>query len=94
MTFGNIFVSYVGVLCAIEIYRLGPMDLKIYNLEKKPKTVTRQLTKSQDFRQSYLCDFHLWTLCTLKILWYFLETYSNIPLTTKSVIFGKWALIF
>ncbi len=32
------------------------------NLEprKKPATVTRQLTKSQDFRQNYLCDFYLW----------------------------------
>jgi hypothetical protein len=29
---------------------------------KKPTTVTRQLTKSQDFRQKYLCDFHLWAL--------------------------------
>jgi hypothetical protein len=26
---------------------------------KKPTTVTRQLTKSRDFRQNYLCDFHL-----------------------------------
>ncbi len=31
-----------------EIYRLGPMDLKICSLEKKPVTVTRQLTKSVD----------------------------------------------
>jgi hypothetical protein len=27
---------------------------------KKPATVTRQLTKSIDFRLNYLCDFHLW----------------------------------
>ncbi len=42
-----------------EIHRLGPMDLKIYSLEKKPTTVTRQLKKSRDFRHNYLCDFHL-----------------------------------
>jgi hypothetical protein len=37
------------------------MDLKIYTLAKKPAAVTRQLTKSKDFRQNYLCDFHLWS---------------------------------
>ena len=31
-----------------------------YNPSKKPATVTRQLTKSIDFRLNYLCDFHLW----------------------------------
>jgi hypothetical protein len=39
---GSIFESKDGVLCAKEIHRLGPMDLKIYTLAKKP---TRQLTK-------------------------------------------------
>ncbi len=38
------------------------MDLKIYRLERNPMTVTRQLTKSGDFRQIQLCDFHLWTM--------------------------------
>jgi hypothetical protein len=38
---------------------LGPMDLKICTLAKKPATVTQQLTRSTDFRQNYLCDFHL-----------------------------------
>ncbi len=45
----SIFESYDGVLCAKEIHRLGPMDLKIYNLAKKPASVTRQLTKSIRF---------------------------------------------
>jgi hypothetical protein len=44
-------------MCAKEIQ--GPMDLKIYP-SKKSATVTRQLTKSIDFRQNYLWDFHLW----------------------------------
>ncbi len=35
------------------------MDLKIYTLAKKPATVTQQLTKSIDFRQNELYDFHL-----------------------------------
>ncbi len=60
--FGSILVSYDGVLCAKEIHRLGPTDLKIYTLAKKLATVTRQLTKSIDFRQIYLCDFHLWAV--------------------------------
>jgi hypothetical protein len=38
------------------------MDLKIYSLERKPTTVTRQLTKSRDFCQNYLCDLHLCSL--------------------------------
>ncbi len=42
-----------------EIHRLCSMDLKIYSLEIKNTTVTRQLTKSRDFCQNYLCDFHL-----------------------------------
>jgi hypothetical protein len=29
------------------------------NQSMKPMTVTRQLTKSPDFRQNYFCDFHL-----------------------------------
>jgi hypothetical protein len=58
-TFGSIFVSLDGVLCTKEIHRLGPMDSSVYP-SKKPATVTRQLTKSIDFRQYYLCDFHLW----------------------------------
>ncbi len=32
---------------------------QIFTLAKKPATVTRQLTKSVDFRQNYLYDFHL-----------------------------------
>jgi hypothetical protein len=48
------FVSYDGVLCAKEIQRLGPMELKIYTPSKIPATVTQQLTKSVDFRQNYL----------------------------------------
>ncbi len=60
-TFGSIFVSQNGVLCAKGILRLGPMDLKIHSLERNPKTttVTRQLTKSQDFGPNYLCDVYL-----------------------------------
>jgi hypothetical protein len=30
----TLFVLYDGVLCAEEIHRLGPVDLKIYNVEK------------------------------------------------------------
>ncbi len=45
--------------CVVEeIHRLGPMDLKIYRyLSKKVATVTRQLTKSINFRQKYIFDF-------------------------------------
>jgi hypothetical protein len=45
---------------------LGPMDLKTIAYRKKPTTVTQQLTKSRDFRQNYLCDFHFCSLsaCT------------------------------
>jgi hypothetical protein len=42
-----------------EIHRVGPMDLKIYSLERKAMTVTRWLAKSRDFRQKNLCDFLL-----------------------------------
>jgi hypothetical protein len=34
---------------------------QIFTPAKKPATVTRQLTKYVDFRQNYLCDFHLST---------------------------------
>jgi hypothetical protein len=62
-TFGSIFVSKNGVLCAKEIHRLGTLDLKIYYLSKKNHDcVTRQLTKSTDFRQNYLCEIRLCTL--------------------------------
>jgi hypothetical protein len=37
MTFRSIFVSYDGDLCAKEIHRLGPMDLKIFSLERNPR---------------------------------------------------------
>jgi hypothetical protein len=36
-TFGSIFVSLDGVLCAQGIYTLGPMDLEIYTLAKNPR---------------------------------------------------------
>jgi hypothetical protein len=39
-------------LNAKEIHRLGPMVSLERNL--------RQLTKSRDFHQNYLCDYHLW----------------------------------
>jgi hypothetical protein len=39
-----------------EIHWLGPMNLKIYSQERNSR---RQLTKSRDFHQNYLCDFHL-----------------------------------
>ncbi len=45
--------------CAKEIHWLGPTDLKIYY--KKPATVIQKLTESIDFRQNYICDFHLST---------------------------------
>ncbi len=37
MTFRSILVSYDSVLCAKEIRRLGPIDLKIYNLERNQR---------------------------------------------------------
>jgi hypothetical protein len=37
------------VSCAPKKSRLGPMDLKIYTPSKNLATVTRQLTKSNDF---------------------------------------------
>ncbi len=37
----------------------NPMDLKTYTLAKKPATVTRQLTKSIDFRQNYVSQLWL-----------------------------------
>ncbi len=37
MTFRSIFVSQDGVLCAKEIHRLGPIDLKIYSLERNQR---------------------------------------------------------
>jgi hypothetical protein len=37
--FRSIFV-YDGVLCAKEIHMLGPMDIKIYSLERKPQLST------------------------------------------------------
>ncbi len=59
-----------------ESHRLGPIDSTNLEPWKKPATVTRQLTKSQDFRQNYFCDFHLWqNLCvtfsphTVDVLW-------------------------
>jgi hypothetical protein len=36
-TFGRIFVSWDGVLCAMEIHGLCPMDLKIYTPAKTPR---------------------------------------------------------
>jgi hypothetical protein len=48
-----------GVLCAKEIHRLGPMDLKIYTLAKTLDCDSTADTKSVDFRQNYLCDFYL-----------------------------------
>ncbi len=38
-----------------------PYRFKNLQPRNKPTTMTRQLTKSQDFRQNYLCDFHLCT---------------------------------
>ncbi len=59
-TFGSIFVSLDGVLCAKEIHRLGPMDFKIYILAKNPRL---WLDSYKIYRFSskllYLCDFHL-----------------------------------
>jgi hypothetical protein len=49
-------------LCAKEIHRLGPIDLKNLYPSKKPVTVTRQLTSSVD----YLCDFYLCNYLTGK----------------------------
>jgi hypothetical protein len=36
-----------------------PYGFKQLKPRKKTTTVTRQVTKSQDFHESYLCDFHL-----------------------------------
>ncbi len=41
-----------------EIHRLGPMDLNIYTLAKT-LDCDSTVTKSMDFRQNYLSDFHL-----------------------------------
>jgi hypothetical protein len=50
----------ISVFCAKESHRLGPMDLKIAIPQQiKPTTVTLQMTKSTDFRQNFLCDFHI-----------------------------------
>ncbi len=35
--FRSIFVSKDGVLCAKEIQRLSPTDLKLYSLERNPR---------------------------------------------------------
>ncbi len=59
-SFGSIFVSLDGVLCAKEIHRLGPMDFKIHTLPKNLRTVTRQLTIYINFLAKLsLCDYHL-----------------------------------
>jgi hypothetical protein len=36
-----------------------PYGFKNLQPRKERMTVTRQLVKSRDFRQNYLCDFHL-----------------------------------
>ncbi len=60
MTCRNIYVSWDGALCAKEMHRLGPMGLKIYSLERNPWLwLNSWQKKSQDFRQNYLCEFHL-----------------------------------
>jgi hypothetical protein len=46
LIFTSIFVPHDGVLIATEIHRLGPVDLKIYSLERQ---LTRQLTKISRF---------------------------------------------
>ncbi len=37
MTFRSIFESFDDVLCGKEIHRLGPMDLKIYSLDRNTR---------------------------------------------------------
>ncbi len=54
-------IGYDGVLCDKETHS-RPYGFKNLQPRKKPTTVTRQLTKSRDLRQNYLCDFHLWAL--------------------------------
>jgi hypothetical protein len=54
--FRSIFVSKDGVLWAKKSIGYGFKNLLP---RKKPTTVTRQLAKSQDFRQNNLCNFHL-----------------------------------
>jgi hypothetical protein len=66
-TFGSIFVSPDGVLCTKEIHK-----------SKKPATVTRQLTKSLDFHQNCLCDFHLSACRNLPL------TYCNVQYVSKA----------
>ncbi len=44
------------------VLQRNPYGFKNLNPSKKPATMTRQLTKSIDFRQNYLCDFHLWSV--------------------------------
>ncbi len=49
-----------------EIHRIGPIDLKIYSLQRNPW----ELTKSRDFRQNYRCDFHLWSVWLHYYIWH------------------------
>jgi hypothetical protein len=42
-----------------------PNGFKNLYPNKKPATVTQQLTKYIDFRQNYVCDCHLWILFTV-----------------------------
>ncbi len=53
-------------------------------------TVTQQLTQSRDFRQNYLCDFHLWNLSAWKQMllscWLISEKICNSTFKTKHEI--------
>ncbi len=48
------------VLCTEEIHRLGPMESILK--QKKPRQWLDSWQNLLDFRQNYLCDFHLWSL--------------------------------
>ncbi len=50
-----------------ETHGLDSMDLKIFILEKTG-TATRQLTKSRDCLQNYLCDFHVCNLYKIRLI--------------------------
>ncbi len=59
-TFSSIFVSQEdGVFWHQRNPQARPQGFKNLQFRKKLTTMTRQMTKSRDFRQNYLCDFHL-----------------------------------
>ncbi len=69
-TFRSIFVQYFRMVSCVLKKSIGWALWVFKNLKprRKPKTVTRQLAKSRDFRKNYLCDVHLYSLPSLTTL--------------------------